>query len=66
MYNWNINTTRLKKNTPQYDRFVLEQQINFGLNNTKLSLVKLRKHWDKLIIDPAKRNYLEKIVWNQS
>ena len=66
MYNWNTDTTRLKKNAPQYDRFILEQQINFGLNNTKLSLEKLKKHWNQLVIDPAKRKYLEKIVWPQS
>jgi hypothetical protein len=66
MYNWNTDTTRLKKDTPQYDRFVLEQQINFGLNNTKLSLKKLKKYWDQLDLDSAKQNYLKKIVWNQS
>ncbi|OIO44800.1 MAG: hypothetical protein AUJ41_01685 [Candidatus Pacebacteria bacterium CG1_02_43_31] len=66
MYNWNTDTTRLKKNTPKYDKFVLEQQINFGLNNTKISLEKLKKHWDQLDIDKTKRNYLKKIVWNQS
>lgn len=43
MYNWNINIARLKKNTPKYNKFVLEQQINFGLNNTKISLKKLKK-----------------------
>jgi hypothetical protein len=66
MYNWNTDTTRLKKDTSQYDKFVLEQQINFGLNNSKISLEKLKKYWDQLEIDLAKRNYLKKIVWGQS
>ena len=66
MYNWNTDTTRLKIDNSKHDVFVLEQQINFGLNNTKLSLEKLKKHWDTLSIDPKKRNYLKKIVWNQS
>ncbi|MEX0896017.1 MAG: hypothetical protein WDZ94_03690 [Patescibacteria group bacterium] len=66
MYNWNTDTTRLKKNSAKYDQFVLEQQINFGLNNTKLSLEKLKANWDKLDIDAAKRNYLKSIVWSQS
>jgi len=66
MYNWNTDTTRLKKNTPAYDKYVLEQQINFGLNNTKLSLDTLKAHWDKLDIDQAKRNYLERVVWARS
>jgi len=66
MYNWNTDTTRLKKNTPKYEKFVLEQQINFGLNNTKLSLKKLKENWKKIDIDQAKRNYLERIIWTQS
>lgn len=66
MYNWSTNTTRLKKDSQKYDKYVLEQQINFGLNNTKLSLEKLKANWDKINIDTAKRNYLEKIAWTQS
>lgn len=66
MYNWNTDTTRLKKNSADFDTFLLEQQINFGLNNTKISLKNLKKHWDKLNIDRAKRNYLERVVWTQS
>jgi len=66
MYNWNIDTTRLKKNPSEYERFVLEQQINFGLNNTKLSLKNAKKYWNDLDIDPAKRNYLKKVIWPQS
>lgn len=66
MYNWNTDTTRLKNNPTENEKFVLEQKINFGLNNTKLSLEKLKKHWDQLVIDPAKKKYLEKIVWAQS
>jgi len=57
MYNWNIDTTKLKKNTAKYDIFVLEQQINFGLNNTKISLKKLKTHWNELNIDQAKYRY---------
>ena len=66
MYNWNTDTTRLKKDPTKHDIFVLEQKINFGLNNTKLSLKKLKKYWNELKIDPAKRKYLQKIVWQQS
>lgn len=66
MYNWNTDTTRLKKDASQHDLFVLEQQINYGLNNTKISLAKLKKHWHQLNIDSAKRSYLEKIIWSQS
>jgi hypothetical protein len=66
MYNWSTDTTRLKKNPQEYERFVLEQKINFGLNNQKLSLKLLKKYWDKLKIDPSKKTYLNKIVWQTS
>jgi len=66
MHNWNTNITRLKKNPKEYEKFVLEQRINFGLNNHKLSLKLLKKHWNNLVIDPAKKAYLDKIVWQAS
>lgn len=66
VYNWSTNTTRLKKIPQEYEKFVLGQRINFGLNNQKLSLELLKKHWDKLDIDQDKRNYLKEIIWSQS
>lgn len=66
MYNWSTDTTGLKKNPEKYQIFLLEQRINFGLNNQKLSLSSLKKHWNKLNLDPNKKSYLKKIVWPQS
>lgn len=66
MYNWNTDITRLKNDPDKYNAYVLEQKINFGLNNTKLSLRNLKKYWNQLTLDPAKKRYLEKIIWNQS
>ena len=66
MYNWSVNTIRLQQNPEKYERFVLEQRINFGLNNHKLSLKALKKYWDVLDIDTDKRNFLKKIIWPQS
>lgn len=66
MYNWNTNTTRLKKNTTKYEVFMLEQKINFGLNDSKLSVAKLKEYWGQLDIDPHKKRFLEKILWYQS
>ena len=65
MYNWSTNTTGLKKDSDKYNIFILEQMINFGLNDKKLSLFLLKKYWNKLDIDPNKKSYLEKIVWSQ-
>ncbi len=66
MYNWNTDTTRLKKNPDEYHKFVLEQRINFGLNGEKLSRKMLQKYWDQLNIDLSKKSYLQKILWPQS
>ena len=66
MYNWSVDTTRLKKNPEKYEQFLLEQQINFGLNGQKLSLKILKKYWNSLNIDPQKQIFLKKIVWMQS
>ena len=66
MYNWSVDTTKLKQNINKFEVFVLEQRINFGLNDQKLSLKSLKKYWHQLKIDPQKRAYLEKIVWPQS
>ncbi|MDA1317232.1 MAG: hypothetical protein O3B87_04370 [bacterium] len=66
MKNWSTNTKRLKQNIRAYTIWKLEQMINFGLNNHKLSLKALKKYWNTLEIDPNKRNFLKKIVWPQS
>lgn len=63
MYNWSIDTSRLKKNSREYNKFALEQRINFGLNGMKLSRKILKKYWNTLTIDPNKRIFLKKILW---
>lgn len=62
MYNWSIDSTRLKKNPQEYEKFVLEQRINFGLNNQKLSRKILKKHWHNIKIDPSKKRYLRAVL----
>jgi hypothetical protein len=66
MYNWSTDTTRIAKNSTTYEKFKLENMINFGLNNGKISLKLLKKHWDILVIDTDKKKYLKKLVWAQS
>lgn len=46
MNNWSVDTARLKKNPDKYDKFILEQMINFGLGGKKLSLKALKKYWE--------------------
>jgi hypothetical protein len=66
MYNWSVDTTNLKKNPAAYEKFVLEQRINFGLNGQKLSIAALKKHWSSLDINPAKKSFLQKLLWPQA
>ncbi|MBU1130110.1 hypothetical protein KKE45_02200 [Patescibacteria group bacterium] len=63
MYNWSTDITRLKKDKRVWEKWKLEQMINFGLNGKKLSKSKLKKYWDELDIDPDKRNYLKFLLW---
>jgi len=64
MYNWNTDIRRLKKDPQAYEKWKLEQMINFGLRDEKLSRTLLKKHWESLFIDEAKRNYLKYLLWN--
>jgi hypothetical protein len=66
MNNWSTDISRLKQNPTSYEKFKLEQLINFGLDGQKLSTSLLKKHWDTLQIDPKKKAFLKKIVWPQS
>ena len=58
MYNWSTDTPTLKKNPEKYKIWRLEQLINFGLGNEKLSIFDLKKYWGKLDIDPRRKNVL--------
>lgn len=60
MRNWSVDTSKFDKNSPEYEKWQLEQLINYGLNEgEKLSRAKLKKYWDELEIDPAKRRFLK-------
>jgi hypothetical protein len=59
MYNWSMITTILKKNPEKYQVWRLEQLINFGLGNEKLNALELRKYWNRLNLDPKRKNVLE-------
>ncbi len=65
MYNWNTDTTQLKKDKKQYTIWQLEQLINFGLGKNKINKKDLKKHWNELHIDPKKKKYLKFLLWPQ-
>lgn len=62
MYNWSTDTSRLKKNSSVYIKWRLEQLINFGLGQEKLSQKELIKYLPKLKIDQKSRQFLESII----
>jgi len=64
MYNWSTDILRIK---PGEKRTIwkLEQMINFGLGKSKISKNLLKKYWSKLNIDPARKKFLEFILWGK-
>lgn len=63
MYNWSTNEEELKKDPDYYSQWQLEQLINFGLGREKLDAPKLKKYWEKLHIDPARKQFLELLIY---
>lgn len=62
MKNWSTDTSELQKNTEKFSIWRLEQLINFGLGEERIDYDELRKYWDVVTIDPAKRKFLSLFV----
>ncbi len=58
MYNWSVNTKKLRQTPSQYAIWKLESLINFGLNGKKINKKNLIKNLPKLSLDPDKKNFL--------
>ena len=43
----------------------MEQMINFGLDDEKISRKDLKENWDKITIDPARRKFLYLLLWQK-
>ncbi len=63
MYNWSTDEKQLKGDPKSFAIWRLEQLANFGLNGEKISELELKKHWDILNIDPARKKFLEVILY---
>ncbi len=63
MYNWSVDLKKLNKNPKMAVIWKLEQIINFGLNGAKLNKNLLKKYWQKVNIDPARRKFLKLLLW---
>ncbi len=55
---WSVDTTELKKNSEAFAVWSLEQRINWGIGEDKISKKDLLKYWNKIDIDPFKRKAL--------
>jgi len=63
MYNWSVDLAELEKNPQKAAIWKLEQSINFGLNNEKLNKETLKRYWEKLRLDPARKKFLKFLLW---
>ena len=64
MYNWSVDEEAMKKADPEgYEIWRLEQLINYGLGGEKLNEEQVKKYWDRLYLDPAKKDYLSFLLW---
>lgn len=64
MYNWSVDEKKFKKDDLEgYEIWRLEQMINWGLGNEKISENLLRKYWDTLFMDAITRKYLQFLLW---
>lgn len=62
MEHWSVDTSELRKDPRAYAIWQLEQKINFGLGEGKISKPLLRKYWRDVDIDPHKRAFLALFV----
>lgn len=65
MYNWSTDESKFDNNSEQYLIWRLEQMVNFGLGKEKLEASQLRKYWNKINIDPMRREFLA-LLLNES
>lgn len=63
MYNWSTDTAELKKDKKAYTVWRLEQMVNFGLGKEKIKTQELKENWNKLNLDPLKKNFLKMLLW---
>jgi len=63
MYNWSVDLKKMGRNSKKAVIWKLEQAINFGLNGVKLKKTLVKKYWKKLKLDPARKKFLEFLLW---
>ena len=58
MYNWSVDEKNMAGEGEEQTIWRIQQMANFGLNKQKIPEADLRKYWDKIKIDPARKKFL--------
>jgi hypothetical protein len=66
MKHWSVDTTELKKDPEAFAAWKLEQAVNYGLRQGRISARELRKYWDRLDLDPPKKRFLALLLEQQA
>lgn len=62
---WDYDIKELKK-TKSGRLLILERMINYGpTKGEKISLSEVKKNWNKLNIDPDRRELLKLLIWDK-
>lgn len=64
---WDYDPNELKK-TKEGKIKILERMINYGVylkDKEKIPLSQIKKHWEKLKIEPGRRKFLKFIIWGK-
>jgi len=63
MYNWSVDPKEFGKNAQAHTVWKLEQMVNFGLDGQKIKEKELKKYWNTIVIDPARRAFLSLLLY---
>lgn len=64
MHLWDYREKNLKK-TEWGRMYILQNMINYGPGRRKISLKLVKKYWDKLDLDPLRRNLFRYLIWGK-
>lgn len=62
MKNWSTDEEALKKNPEAYAIWKLEQLVNYGIGDEKISKAELTMYWDRIQVDPDRRRFLSLLL----
>ena len=64
---WDYDKKELEK-TEEGKIKILERMINFGVylkDKEKIKVDEVKKYWNKLKLDPGRKNFLKFIIWGK-